>query len=783
MNFESVSSNLNSPLMNQFSKYSNTLGSWKDNVYKITQFVINHRVAVISSVALVAITATAVFVAKMLFDKFTLTRTHSHYLRESEKLQQYLNDNLFETTDLNSDIMQTSIKNFLERSGLDRELNLEIQTVKRGTILTINDSTLSDQEMVSFLKVALSPPLNITGIVLDSCSLITGEMFKSLDCSQLELITFEKCSSLTENNLRDIINKSGVLRLSLLGSSQISDQFLSEFESSHLLIKPDGTDNFKEQQTILFSELARFRYKVLAPIPVDDYKGTIDAVRTEFEMLKESYRIPTEALFKFGFANDWLFTDVMAGFVIPYFHEYCGELTSFDLSNTPITNLTVKTLAQNPYWKSLNLTGCQKLTSEVFKDLSKITSLEELQIGFSDLEDYDFAEIKNLSRLRLLNISLSKNVGDQGIREIKGLPIEELTISETQVTDAGFSHIITDLKDKLRLLNIRHCLAITDKSFQSIGQLKALRELDISGCSGIRNKGLSAIETLSLTKLSCRGCTQIEEEYFEKFFKIKELKEVDFWKCINLTDRSLSGGSSTDLRRVSIRGCSEVTDIGITSLTKWATQLIDLDIAQTEITESALNTITTSLRALKRLNISGCKKISKGQMSALKGMPKLNTLIFQSGLVTDQDLKMMGTDSSFPKLKYLDLSRCSLLTDDGFRASSLFSYQRIQHLLLKELAITDTTLHSIGTVPGAPLLSINLSGCGKITTEGVSKLLNQVNIERIILDHCTGLDDTLLEVLAKFPKLKKVSLIGCNLTPELVERFDLDKHIVEVRRS
>jgi len=363
------------------------------------------------------------------------------------------------------------------------------------------------------------------------------------------------------------------------------------------------------------------------------------------------------------------------------------------------------------------------------------------------------------------------------------LPIEELTISETQVTDAGFSHIITDLKDKLRLLNIRHCFAITDKSFQSIGQLKALRELDISGCSGIRNKGLSAIETLSLTKLSCRGCTQIEEEYFEKFFKIKELKEIDFWKCINLTDRSLSGGSSTDLRRVSIRGCSEVTDIGITSLTKWATQLIDLDIAQTEITESSLYTITTSLRALKRLNISGCKKISKGQMSALKGMPKLNTLIFQSGLVTDQDLKMMGTDSSFPKLKYLDLSRCSLLTDDGFRASSLFSYQRIQHLLLKELAITDTTLHSIGTVPGAPLLSINLSGCGNITTEGVSKLLNQVNIERIILDHCTGLDDTLLEVLAKFPKLKKVSLIGCNLTPELVERFDLDKHIVEVRHS
>jgi hypothetical protein len=174
------------------------------------------------------------------------------------------------------------------------------------------------------------------------------------------------------------------------------------------------------------------------------------------------------------------------------------EICFSNVSNTGLKHLT--TLADNPLVK-LDLCGSNNITDEDLECLTLFRGITTL--GMSYTENITDKGVRVLSKLPLLtSLDISESAGGTdsvllAVCEIASL--HKLSMRTSFVTDDGLCAL--SKLNGLTTLDLGQSNCITDAGMREVARLRSLTSLDITGCPGITDAGISALHDLRLTKL------------------------------------------------------------------------------------------------------------------------------------------------------------------------------------------------------------------------------------------------------------------------------------------
>ena len=145
--------------------------------------------------------------------------------------------------------------------------------------------------------------------------------------------------------------------------------------------------------------------------------------------------------------------------------------------------IKVRTIAAGVNWRHVNFRGAgDKISSEVFPLLGKITTLTELNLGGVALKDEDLASIAGLKNLEVLHLD-STPITDAALTHVGVLEsLISLNLFGTAITDAGLSHL-----GGLRNLQSLY-LAETKASAEGVARLqRELPKVQIETGAGLKD--------------------------------------------------------------------------------------------------------------------------------------------------------------------------------------------------------------------------------------------------------------------------------------------------------
>ncbi len=209
------------------------------------------------------------------------------------------------------------------------------------------------------------------------------------------------------------------------------------------------------------------------------------------------------------------------------------RLEDLSLMNCP--NLTddglARLVAGLPALQRISLTGRTGLTSPIEVLARHRPNLESLQIQGPPIDDDDLAPIPGLTRLKVLQLegpaitdaglvhlrSLrglrwlelnARQVTDVGIQNLSDLPVlDDLSLNHIQLTDAGLEYLS---RLPLRQLEIGET-CVTDLGMPTLARITTLEVLSLQGVSGLTDAGLSQLRSLTRLEQLDAGSTQVTD--------------------------------------------------------------------------------------------------------------------------------------------------------------------------------------------------------------------------------------------------------------------------------
>ena len=168
---------------------------------------------------------------------------------------------------------------------------------------------------------------------------------------------------------------------------------------------------------------------------------------------------------------------------------------------------------------------------------------------------------------------------------------------------------------------------------------------------------------------------------------------------------------------------------------------------KTQITSPVLQ-ILKSFSTLTDLRLNFCSGLTNDVLSGLNNITTLRRLElrhFEFNQNTYQTLQR----SNWPALQYLDFSYSEIQD-----LSSLTHLTALQHLILKNCAITDEGLSALSCLTN--LQSLNLYTCHGITGVGLSALSNLTNFRSLNLESCASTNAAGLAALSTLTTLQEL---------------------------
>lgn len=325
-----------------------------------------------------------------------------------------------------------------------------------------------------------------------------------------------------------------------------------------------------------------------------------------------------------------------------------------------------------------------------------------------------------LRGLPLIKLDFRSVARDVDLVALKGLPLTELSLKNSHVTDTGLEHLrglpLTDL-------NLRDCCSVTDEGLVALRGLGLpLTALDISDCfewvdffNGA--KGLEGLRGMPLKVLKLEGLPQ-NEYNFEEFEALQgmELESLSLARCSDVVlDGSLEVLKNMPLTSLNLADCYRVTDIGLQFL--WGRPLTSLVLScgvryVGEKTERGGEVGDQGLEVLQGmkmtcLDLANSRRITGVGLQVLRGMPLVDLCLDDCDNIDGPSLDVLR---GMP-LKRLSLAQCGPIIDRdlqkflGGMPMADFSIGPSKH-------VTDYGLAS--NLGGAPLTKLSIRGCAGV---------------------------------------------------------------------
>lgn len=273
------------------------------------------------------------------------------------------------------------------------------------------------------------------------------------------------------------------------------------------------------------------------------------------------------------------------------------------------------------------------------------------------------------------------------------------------ITDDTFS--ILAKCARLERLTLVNCDSITgDTLVRVLPSFPNLVAIDLSGVSNTTNEAIIGLATAArrLQGINMAGCSQVSDEGIMALTQNCPL-----------------------LRRVKLSGLGKVTDEPISALAKSCPLLLEVDLNHCElITDVAIRDIWINSTHMREMRLSHCPVLTDAAFPApvkkeqAKHQDVANPFPTSHNNVTDE-LPPLVLTRSFEHLRMLDLTACSLITDDA--VEGIISHApKIRNLVLSKCGLlTDRSVENICKL-GRHLHYLHLGHATKITDRSVRTL-------------------------------------------------------------
>ncbi|XP_010944964.1 dynein regulatory complex subunit 6 isoform X2 [Camelus ferus] len=389
-----------------------------------------------------------------------------------------------------------------------------------------------------------------------------------------------------------------------------------------------------------------------------------------------------------------------------YISESCSGVLYLNLSNTTITNRTMRLLPRHFHnLQNLSLAYCRKFTDKGLQYLNLGNGCHKLiYLDLSGCTQISVQGFKNIANsctgIMHLTINDMPTLTDNCVKALV-----EKCHRITSVVFIGAPHI-SDCTFKalsncdLRKIRFEGNKRITDECFKLIDQnYPNINHIYMADCKGITDGSLKSLSPLKqLTVLNLANCVRIGDMGLKQFLDgpaSKKIRELNLSNCIYLSDASIAKlpECCSNLNYLSLRNCEHLTDLGVEHIVN-IFSLVSVDLSGTDITNEGLM-ILSRHRKLKELSLSECDKI------------------------TDVGIQLFCKGS--PILEHLDVSYCPQLSDEIIKALAIYCIS---------------------------LTSLSIAGCPKITDTGMEMLSAKCHYLHILdVSGCILLTDQMLEDL------------------------------------
>ncbi|XP_055078559.1 dynein regulatory complex subunit 6 [Periophthalmus magnuspinnatus] len=382
------------------------------------------------------------------------------------------------------------------------------------------------------------------------------------------------------------------------------------------------------------------------------------------------------------------------------------------------TNAEVKQILQmyRPFVVHLNLRGCTFLTWPSIKCVSECRNLQELNLSeCSNITDVMVQKLtKGCPGLLYLNLSAT-NITNQALRELSRncLNLQYLSVAYCcRFTDQGFLYLTTGRGcHTLVHLNVSGCTQMTVNAFRYIS----------AGCPALKQIVINDMPTLSdscvMALLSRCHCLSV----------------ISLLDAPNLSDLAFKAiAEVAKLRSLYIEGNNQLTDVS------W-------------------KALCTSSLGLRKLHAAECTRLNNTSVKYMGTLKHLQYLDISMCNVGNIGIKHLTDSLSAPKLRELNISYCSQITDTAVRRIAL-RLNRLYHLNLSYCGgLSDKSLEFLSD---SSICSLDISGCS-VQDQGLASL-ERVHLRKIVLAECIFVTDVGIENLCRNVKyLEDVDISYC----------------------
>eukprot|EP00866_Antonospora_locustae_P001531 jgi/Antlo1/1531/561 len=213
-----------------------------------------------------------------------------------------------------------------------------------------------------------------------------------------------------------------------------------------------------------------------------------------------------------------------------------GEMTKLERLNMNRCNIQAGTIAQhmqNQNFVELNVMWNRNLYDEDWRTVGEMTRLERLYIGGCKIQEAAIAQYmqKLKNNLVELDVSWNKNLSDKDWETVGEMTkLEKLNISDCGIQAGAIAKHMQKLKNNLVELDVSKNY-LCDEDWKTVGEMKWLEKLSIRGCDIQAGTIAQHMQKLNLVELDVSWN--------------RHLSDKD-WKTV---------GEMTKLKRLNTRGC------------------------------------------------------------------------------------------------------------------------------------------------------------------------------------------------------------------------------------
>ncbi|KAJ7129482.1 hypothetical protein C8R44DRAFT_829975 [Mycena epipterygia] len=326
---------------------------------------------------------------------------------------------------------------------------------------------------------------------------------------------------------------------------------------------------------------------------------------------------------------------------------------------------------------------------------------------------------------------------------------------------------------------------LRDRTFTILARCDRLERLTLVNCEHISAEALNQVLPCfpNLVAIDLTGVGNTSNTAIVGLAtSAQRLQGINLAGCKRVSDRGILALANHCplLRRVKLSGLEQLTDRSVSALALACPLLLEIDLNHCKlITDVSIRDIWTHSNHMREMRLSHCPELTDAAFPApLKtdaaGGPDAPNPFPSS--VSPDDLPPLVLSNSFEHLRMLDLTACSLVTDDA--VDGIIAHApRIRNLVLSKCGLlTDRSVENICKL-GRYLHYLHLGHAAKITDRSVRTLARSCTRLRYIdFANCVLLTDMSVFELSALPKLRRVGLVRVNnLTDEAI--FSLaDRH-------